>query len=124
MWAVLGFRSSFPTEDWLMDAERFYRVVRTLVRYLAGTEDPPQTRLSREEAVGLARAAAERAGLALDESFGSSIYAEARREGKARRVVWVVMMSYTDLVGYDAPHVRVKIDDATGEVIEVGRFGG
>ena len=91
---------------------RLYR----LVQDLAGIEDPPQTRLSREEAIELARAAAERAGIDLD---GAAIGAAPVREGKARQVVWDVVVS-VDGACYDAVYARVKIDDATGDVIEVG----
>ena len=91
---------------------RLYR----LVQDLAGIEDPPQTRLSREEAIELARAAAERAGIDLG---GAAIGAAPVREGKARQVVWDVVVSVAGAC-YDAVYARVKIDDATGDVIEVG----
>ena len=94
---------------------RFVNRLYRLVQDLAGIEDPPQTRLSREEAIELARAAAERAGLDLNEPIGAG----ARREGKARRVVWGVISNADVIDG----HVIVKIDDATGEVIEIGRIG-
>ena len=95
---------------------RFVNRLYRLVQDLAGIEDPPQTRLSREEAIELARAAAERAGIDLD---GAAIAAAPVREGKARQVVWDVAVSVAG-GGYDAVYARVKIDDATGDVIEVG----
>ncbi len=102
---------------------RFVNRLYRLVQDLAGIEDPPQTRLSREEAIELARAAAERAGLDLDEpiveragvDLHAPINAEAVREGEARRVVWVVVSNADLLHG----QIHVKIDDATGDVIEV-----
>lgn len=83
----------------------------TVLRRLAGIEDPPPTRLTREEAIELARAAADRAGLGLDEPIGAG----AMREGKARRIVWGIIDNADKLGG----HVRVRIDDATGEIIEI-----
>ena len=95
---------------------RFVNRLYRLVQDLAGIEDPPQTRLSREEAIELARVAAERAGIDLD---GAAIGAAPVREGKARQVVWDVVVSVAGAC-YDAVYARVKIDDATGDVIEVG----
>lgn len=89
----------------------------SLLRRLAGIEDPPATRLTREEAIELARAAAtEGIGPGWDEPMGAeAIGAGAMREGNTRRIVWTVMTNASARGG----HVRVKIDDATGEVVEL-----
>lgn len=94
---------------------RVRRALRRLVKWLAGTEDPPPTRLSEDEAIGLAGAAAERAGLGGFNDLHEPIAASARREGDAGPIVWTVMTNADCRGG----HVRVKIDDATGEAIEL-----
>lgn len=88
----------------------------SVLKRLAGIEDPPPTRLTREEAIELVgAAAAERIGPGWDEPMGAeAIGAGAMLEGETRRVVWTVMTNASARGG----NVRVKIDDATGEIIE------
>ena len=76
-------------------------------------EAPVITYLSREEAIGLAQVATEDAGLRWDEP----VAAGASREDTESNVVWTVV---TNALNRGA-QVRVRIDDTTGQTLEVRR---
>jgi hypothetical protein len=74
-------------------------------------ETPVVTYLSREEAISLAQLATETAGLRWDEPVAAGF----KREESESAVVWTVV---TNAMRKGA-HVRVRIDDSTGNTIEV-----
>jgi CubicO group peptidase (beta-lactamase class C family) len=76
-------------------------------------ETPVATYLSREEAISLAHVATETAGLRWDEP----IAAGASRDEADSVVVWTVVTKAMSR----GTHVRVRIDDSTGNTIEVRR---
>jgi hypothetical protein len=76
-------------------------------------ETPVVTYLSREEAISLAQLATETAGLRWDEP----VAAGASRDEAESVVVWTVVTKALSR----GTHVRVRIDDSTGNTIEVGR---
>jgi hypothetical protein len=76
-------------------------------------ETPVVTYLSREEAIGLAQLATETAGLRWDEP----VAAGASRDEAESVVVWTVVTKALSR----GTHVRVRIDDSTGNTIEVRR---
>lgn len=91
---------------------RIRDALRRLGKYLADKEPVrPPTRLSEEEAVALAVMAADRKGNFLDPPIGA--WPDYDDDG---RVVWTIMSNANHLRG---GHVRVRIDDATGETIAV-----
>jgi len=76
-------------------------------------EAPVVTYLSREEAIGLAHLATESAGL----RWAEPIAAGARRDEVESTVVWTVV---TNALNRGA-QVRVRIDDTTGNTLDVRR---
>ena len=76
-------------------------------------EAPVVTYLSREEAIGLAHVATEGAGLKWDEP----VAAGAKREEIDSHVVWTVVTNALNR----GTQIRVRIDDTTGETLEVRR---
>ncbi len=74
-------------------------------------EAPVATYLSREEAISLAQLATETAGLHWDEPVAAGF----KRDEAESAVVWTVV---TNAMRRGA-HVRVRIDDSTGNTIEV-----
>jgi hypothetical protein len=74
-------------------------------------ETPVVTYLSREEAISLAQLATETAGLRWDEPVAAGF----KREESEAAVVWTVV---TNAMRKGA-HVRVRIDDSTGNTLEV-----
>jgi hypothetical protein len=74
-------------------------------------ETPVVTYLSREEAISLAQLAIETAGFRWDEPVAAGF----KREESESAVVWTVV---TNAMRKGA-HVRVRIDDSTGNTIEV-----
>jgi len=76
-------------------------------------EAPVVTYLSREEAIGLAHVATEGAGLRWDEP----VAAGAAREDADAHVVWTVVTNALNR----GTQVRVRIDDTTGQTLEVRR---
>jgi hypothetical protein len=87
------------------------KLFRDSGKHVHRVETPVVTYLSREEAIGLAQLATETAGLRWDEP----ISAGARRDETESVVVWTVV---TNALRRGA-HVRVRIDDITGNTIEV-----
>lgn len=86
--------------------------LRRLGKYLSDKEPVrPPTRLSEDEALSLAHIAADREGHVLDPPI--SIWPGYDDAG---RVVWTIL---SNAIGFGG-HVRVTIDDATGEMIAVG----
>jgi len=76
-------------------------------------EAPVVTYLSREEAIGLAHLATESAGL----RWAEPIAAGARRDEGDSTVVWTVVTNALDR----GTKVHVRIDDTTGNTLEVRR---
>jgi hypothetical protein len=74
-------------------------------------EPPVVTYLTREEAIGLAHLATEHAGLRWDEP----ISAGASRDEAQSGVVWTVVTNALRR----GTQVRVRIDDSTGDTIEI-----
>lgn len=72
---------------------------------------PVVTYLSREEAIGLAHLATECAGLRWDEPVASG----ASREETESAVVWTVVTNALNR----GTQVRVRIDDTTGNTLDV-----
>lgn len=89
--------------------------MRRLGKYLADKEPPPATRLSAEKAVGLAVLAADREGSVLDPPISAWPDNDSDYAAKGR-LVWTIMSNANHLRG---GHVRVIIDDATGETVAV-----
>lgn len=83
-----------------------------LLRRLFGRTEPPvQSRLSRTQAIAIARAASEHDPQQQDLSL-------ATVEPRDGRLVWTVSAGVIGSV------LQVEIDDATGEVIDVRRLAG
>jgi hypothetical protein len=76
-------------------------------------EAPVATYLSREEAIGLAHVATEGAGL----RWAEPVAAGASREEIDSHVVWTVVTNALNR----GTQVRVRIDDTTGQTLEVRR---
>jgi hypothetical protein len=76
-------------------------------------EAPVVTYLSREEAIGLAHVATEGAGL----RWAEPVAAGASREEIDSQVVWTVVTNALNR----GTQVRVRIDDTTGQTLEVRR---
>jgi len=79
-------------------------------------EAPVVTYLSREEAIGLAHLATETAGM----RWAEPIAAGARREEVDSTVVWTVVTNAL----HRGMQVRVRIDDSTGNTLDVRRVLG
>ena len=80
-------------------------------RRVRRVEAPVVTYLSREEAIGLAQVATESAGLRWTEP----VSAGASRDEADSVVVWTVMTNAL----HTGVHVRVQIDDSTGNTLDV-----
>jgi len=87
------------------------KLFRDTGKRIHSVETPVATYLSREEAIGIAQLATETAGLRWDEPIAAGF----KREDSEPGVVWTVV---TNAMRRGA-HVRVRIDDSTGNTIEV-----
>jgi len=74
---------------------------------------PVVTSLSREEAIGLAHLAAESAGL----NWDGAVAAGATRDEAESSPVWTVVTNAL----HRGVHVRVQIDDTTGDTLDCRR---
>ena len=87
------------------------KLFRDTAKDVHRVEAPSMTYLSREEAIGLAHLATENAGLKWDEP----IAAGASQMDTDAPVVWTVVTNALNR----GMRVRVRIDDATGNTLEV-----
>jgi hypothetical protein len=87
------------------------KLFRDPAKRVQHVEAPVVTYLSREEAIGLAHLATEHAGMHWDEPVAAGA---SHDEGESA-VVWTVVTNAL----YRGTQIRVRIDDSTGNTIEV-----
>lgn len=89
------------------------KLFRDIGKRVQKIEAPVVTYLSREEAIGLAHLATESAGL----RWAEPVAAGATREDTDSHVVWTVVTNALNR----GTQVRVRIDDTTGNTLDVRR---